>query len=83
MTLNGKMMGKLLQRHDLTIDSLVFSFWTTTLDLIEIGLNEAKISFVRFDGRKSQSSRLQAMTQFRTDPTIRVMLLTLSCGATG
>jgi SNF2 family DNA or RNA helicase len=63
--------------------SVVFSYWTSTLDLVERSLKEASIRCVRFDGQMSLKQRQHAVKQFRTEPFARVMLLTLGCGAAG
>jgi SNF2 family DNA or RNA helicase len=54
-----------------------------TLDVIERGLNQANIQSTRFDGKVSQKDRGIVVEKFKKDPNIRVMLLTLSCGAVG
>jgi SNF2 family DNA or RNA helicase len=54
-----------------------------TLDLVEMGLIEAQIKYVRFDGKVRQQDRQTVIDKFRKDPTVRVFLLTLSCGAVG
>lgn len=63
--------------------SVVFSTWRMTLDIVEAGLEQSSISSVRFDGKVPQKSRQNVVDNFRNDPSIRVMLLTLSCGAAG
>lgn len=63
--------------------SIVFSTWRLTLELVEAGLEQASIPCVRFDGKVPQKDRQKVVERFRTDPTVRVMLLTLSCGAVG
>jgi SWI/SNF-related matrix-associated actin-dependent regulator of chromatin subfamily A3 len=67
----------------LTHHSIVFSTWRLTLDIVETGLNRASISNIRFDGKVPQKERQSVVDKFRTDRNIRVMLLTLSCGAVG
>ncbi|KAK7908793.1 hypothetical protein PG985_016096 [Apiospora marii] len=62
---------------------IVFSTWRLTLDMVQKGLDEAGISCVRFDGKVPQKERQPIVERFKTDPTLRVMLLTLSCGAVG
>ncbi|KAH7232564.1 SNF2 family N-terminal domain-containing protein [Fusarium solani] len=62
---------------------IVFSTWRLTLDMVEAGLEKALISCVRFDGKVPQSERQEIVERFRTNPSVRVMLLTLSCGAAG
>lgn len=54
-----------------------------TLDLVEIGLEQVKIKYERFDGKVRQQDRQTVLERFREDPTVRVILLTLSCGAVG
>ncbi|OCL15076.1 hypothetical protein AOQ84DRAFT_279690 [Glonium stellatum] len=63
--------------------SLVFSFWTSTLDMIEVALSRASISFTRFDGQTSTQKRNKVIENFRSDPSVKVLLLTISCGAFG
>jgi SNF2 family DNA or RNA helicase len=67
----------------LILDSIVFSTWRLTLDIIEAGLAQADIRSVRFDGKVPQTQRQTVLDQFKSDPSVRVMLLTLSCGAVG
>ncbi|TGJ84976.1 hypothetical protein E0Z10_g3806 [Xylaria hypoxylon] len=62
---------------------VVFSTWRLTLDLIEAGLDQNSIQHIRFDGKVPQNERGAVISRFRTDSDIRVMLLTLSCGAVG
>ncbi|KAI1093509.1 SNF2 family N-terminal domain-containing protein [Rostrohypoxylon terebratum] len=62
---------------------VVFSTWRLTLDIVQAGLNNAGIRSIRFDGKVAQRDRQPVIDSFRTDPSIRVMLLTLSCGAVG
>lgn len=69
--------------HLLKLFSIVFSTWRLTLELVEAGLQQACIPSVRFDGKVPQTYRQNVVERFRKDPTVRVMLLTLSCGAVG
>ncbi|KAI0543265.1 SNF2 family N-terminal domain-containing protein [Xylaria digitata] len=62
---------------------VVFSTWRLTLDLVEAGLDQHSIQHIRFDGKVPQNERGAVISRFRTEPRIRVMLLTLSCGAVG
>lgn len=54
-----------------------------TLDVVESGLKQAGIPGLRFDGKVPQKDRQGVVERFRNDPAIRVLLLTLSCGAVG
>jgi SWI/SNF-related matrix-associated actin-dependent regulator of chromatin subfamily A3 len=67
----------------LMLASIVFSTWRLTLDIVGMGLERASIPYIRYDGKVPQKDRQSVLDQFKTDPTIRVMLLTLSCGAVG
>ena len=62
--------------------SVVFSFWTTTLDSIALALDNSS-KYVQYDGRSSAAARTAAMQAFRDDSDVRVMLISLSCGAEG
>ncbi|KAH8652844.1 SNF2 family N-terminal domain-containing protein [Ilyonectria robusta] len=65
------------------VKCVVFSTWRMTLDVVESGLKQAGILGLRFDGKVPQRDRQGVVERFRNDPTIRVLLLTLSCGAVG
>jgi SNF2 family DNA or RNA helicase len=63
--------------------SVVFSFWRSSLDVVQQALETETIQCVRIDGRVSESDRQHALLQFRNDSHTKVMLLTISCGAVG
>ncbi|KAJ8128622.1 hypothetical protein O1611_g5012 [Lasiodiplodia mahajangana] len=65
------------------VKCVVFSTWRLTLDLIARGLEGEGIRSIRFDGKVPQKDRSSVLSSFNSDPNIRVMLLTLSCGAVG
>jgi SWI/SNF-related matrix-associated actin-dependent regulator of chromatin subfamily A3 len=67
----------------LTHCSVVFSTWRLTLDIVQTGLDQASLRSIRFDGKVPQEERQSVIDEFKADPAIRVMLLTLSCGAVG
>jgi SNF2 family DNA or RNA helicase len=54
-----------------------------TLEIVEAGLKQAHIPYLRFDGKVPQKNRQAVIERFRKDPSIKVMILTLSCGAVG
>jgi SWI/SNF-related matrix-associated actin-dependent regulator of chromatin subfamily A3 len=66
-----------------TAKSVVFSAWRTTLDLCDRALSLASIPFVRFDGKVNEHDRTDALSRFSSDPEIKVILFTISCGAVG
>ncbi|KAH9877598.1 hypothetical protein IAQ61_002965 [Plenodomus lingam] len=63
--------------------SIVFSTWRMTLDIIEAALEQAQIRSVRFDGKVAQTQRQPVLNEFKSNPNVRIILLTLECGAVG
>jgi SNF2 family DNA or RNA helicase len=63
--------------------SVVFSCWTTHLDLIQIALEDNQHTHCRLDGRMSRDARDKSMRAFREDPSIRVMLVSIGAGGLG
>jgi superfamily II DNA or RNA helicase len=61
---------------------IVFSEWTTMLDLIEPLLTKRKIEFVRLDGSVPQRHRQELVHRFQNAPECRVYLTT-NAGSTG
>ena len=61
---------------------IVFSEWTTMLDLVEPILKRLSAGFVRLDGSVPQKKRQQLVSKFQTEATCRVFLTT-NAGATG
>ncbi|KAH7360363.1 SNF2 family N-terminal domain-containing protein [Rhexocercosporidium sp. MPI-PUGE-AT-0058] len=72
-----------LQSQQADVKCLVFSSWRMTLNVVETGLKQANIPYLRFDGKVPQKDRQGIIERFRKDPSIKVMILTLSCGAVG
>ena len=63
--------------------SVVFSGWTSHLDLIELALMSAGIGFTRLDGSMSRTARTAAMDAFRDDPNVHVILVSIMAGGLG
>ncbi|KAK2602841.1 hypothetical protein N8I77_009346 [Diaporthe amygdali] len=63
--------------------TLIFSLWTSFLDLVEIPIERAKLKFTRYDGSISPKAREAAVKSFMEDPTIKVMLVSLTAGNAG
>jgi superfamily II DNA or RNA helicase len=61
--------------------ALVFSQWTSLLNLVEPLLEERGIKFTRLDG--STTDRGAVVKSFQDDPSCSVMLLSLKAGGTG
>ena len=63
--------------------SVVFSGWTSHLDLIEIALRAAGITFTRLDGSMTRIARTNAMDRFREDSNVQVILVSIMAGGLG
>ncbi|AEO66984.1 uncharacterized protein THITE_2115624 [Thermothielavioides terrestris NRRL 8126] len=63
--------------------SVVFSGWTSHLDLIQIALDNAGITYTRLDGKMSRTARNAAMDAFRDDPSVQVILVSIMAGGLG
>lgn len=64
--------------------SVVFSSWTSHLDLIEIALTDNDMDgFARLDGTMTLKARDKALEKFRDDPSVTVLLVTLGAGGVG
>ena len=82
---NGKRFAdtSIMLEEVLTCNSLVFSYWRNALTSLEIQLRNQKISCVRIDGDRSADQRTKALTAFRTQPEVKVMLITFGTGSVG
>jgi len=65
------------------INSIVFSCWTRSLDLIEIFLRSRKIPFLRLDGTHSHVQRRVILDRYQTDTEIKILLMTTGTGGIG
>lgn len=63
--------------------SVVFSTWTSHLDLIQLALDGARITYTRLDGTMSRTARTAAMDTFREDPSVEVILVSITAGGLG
>ncbi|KAL8104947.1 DNA repair protein RAD5B [Apium graveolens] len=63
--------------------SIIFSQWTSFLDLLEIPLKRRNIMFLRFDGRLSQKQREKVLKEFSETNVKMVMLMSLKVGGVG
>ena len=65
------------------IRSVVFTEWTSYLDLLEYALDKAGHTFVRLDGSMNVKQRAQVLIDFKTDPAITVLLVSIRAGGQG
>lgn len=63
--------------------SVVFSGWTSHLDLIERALDNVGITHTRLDGKMTRTARTAAMDAFRDDPSVQVILVSITAGGLG
>ncbi len=61
---------------------VLFSEWTTMLDLIEPLIKSIRMDFVRLDGSVPQKKRQELVSAFQNDPKCRVFMAT-NAGSTG
>ncbi|KAI0477322.1 hypothetical protein GGR56DRAFT_636793 [Xylariaceae sp. FL0804] len=62
---------------------IVFSQFTSMLDLVEPFLRKEGIKFARYDGKMRNEAREAALSQLRNEDTTRALLCSLRCGALG
>jgi len=72
-----------LKPNEPPIKSVIFSGWTAHLDLIQLALSEHGIKYTRLDGKMSRKARGDALDEFRDDPTIIVILVSITAGGLG
>ena len=75
-----ELLGQLAREEGRKI--ILFSEWTTMLDLIEPLLKKHGLPFVRLDGQVPQKKRQQLVHEFQNDPDCRAFLTTQR-GSTG
>ena len=72
-----------IQQLPLKDKCVVFSYWTSSLDAVEEALKQTPIKFCRYDGKLSRSKRSQVLNAFTTDASLRVFLVSITCGGQG
>ncbi|KAL0945765.1 hypothetical protein HGRIS_012054 [Hohenbuehelia grisea] len=82
-----RMILKLLRETDVRSGSeektIIFSQFTSMLELIEPILEDAGIKFVRYDGSMSRDERDRSLKIIRTKPDVRCILISFKAGSTG
>ena len=63
--------------------TIVFSQFTTMLDLIEPHLKSSNLRFARYDGSMRPDEREASLHSLRKDPKCRILLCSLKCGSLG
>lgn len=62
---------------------IVFSQFTSMLDLIEPYLRKEGFKFVRYDGSMRNDAREESLNRLRNDKRTRILLCSLKCGSLG
>lgn len=76
----SELLGQLKEEEDRKI--VLFSEWTTMLDMIESILDEHGLKYVRLDGSIPQKKRQALIHQFQNDPACK-LFITTNAGSTG
>ena len=63
--------------------SIVFSFWTKTLDQIGDALTSRGMNYVRLDGSLSGAARSKVVQTFHNDAEVKTLLMTTGAGSVG
>ncbi|KAK4989618.1 hypothetical protein LTR50_003085 [Elasticomyces elasticus] len=63
--------------------TIVFSQWTSLLDLLEVPIHDKGWGYRRYDGSLSPKLRADAVDAFKSDPDVRLMLVSLKAGNAG
>ncbi|KAJ5884727.1 hypothetical protein N7495_009237 [Penicillium taxi] len=63
--------------------TLVFSQFTSMLDLLEIPIKREGLKYVRFDGTMNNEARNRAIQTFTDDPDCRIFLISMKAGNAG
>ncbi|KAF8858265.1 hypothetical protein BDZ45DRAFT_674055 [Acephala macrosclerotiorum] len=70
-------------RRDPLSKVVIFSQWTSFLNIIQAQVEEAGMKFARIDGSMLAPARDAAMTSLETDPDCRILLASLSVCSVG
>ncbi|KAF8245042.1 hypothetical protein K440DRAFT_424037 [Wilcoxina mikolae CBS 423.85] len=65
------------------LKSVVFSYWTKMLDLVEKALQTENMLFARFDGSSTIDQRKRTIELFRNDQSVNILLVTIGSGSVG
>lgn len=62
---------------------IIFSQWTSLLDLVEVPIADGGWQYRRYDGSMNSKLRAEAVEDFKTKPSVRMMLISLKAGNAG
>ena len=73
----------ILKRETPSHKTIVFSQFTSMLDLIEPHLRSSALKYTRYDGSMRNDLREASLNRLRNDRSCRVLLCSLKCGSLG
>jgi len=86
VTLSPKLLA-LLEELQLVLNAgdkaVVFSQWTSFLNILQTCLNQASVRHVRLDGQMNSANRAKALKAFEDDDEVKVFLISLKAGGVG
>jgi hypothetical protein len=74
---------KILQNEVKEHKFIVFSQFTSMLNLVEPFFRKERFRFVRYDGSMKNDEREESLRKLRSDPETRILLCSLKCGSLG
>lgn len=72
-----------ISQRDTTEKTIIFSQWTSLLQLLEVPIHRKGWKYRRYDGSMDSRARNDAVIQFTDDPNIKIMLISLKAGNSG
>ncbi|KAH8594337.1 P-loop containing nucleoside triphosphate hydrolase protein [Bisporella sp. PMI_857] len=72
-----------IKTNEMPGKSIIFSCWTSSLDLIENHLVSERIKFARIDGNYSIPQRQKILEDFDQESEVQILLMTTGTGAVG
>ena len=63
--------------------SVMFSFWSSTLDLVTLALETTGLTFSRIDGKMNNVARNRSVQAFCERPGLKIFLATVSAAGVG
>jgi SNF2 family DNA or RNA helicase len=72
-----------IRKNDPTEKTLIFSQFTSLLDLVEVPLVQKRFKYERYDGSMSMDARAEAVDVFMNSSDTNVMLVSLKAGNAG
>lgn len=74
---------KILSKEAAEHKFIVFSQFTSMLDLVEPFLDYEDFQYTRYDGSMKNDEREESLRKLRKDPETRILLCSLKCGSLG